>query len=110
MKLGLFGPLACALVLAACGSGEDGSPSSPGGPAPDSTAPGSTAAPLEITSTTWDDGTFTLSDGAPTQDWGVAAAPTTGGPHPVVVLLHGNHPTCPTDTGGGTWPCPAGTE
>jgi dienelactone hydrolase len=72
--------------------------------------PGTTAAPLEITSTTWDEGTFTLSDGAPTQDWGVAAAPTTGGPHPVVVLLHGNHPTCPTDTGGGTWPCPTGTE
>jgi dienelactone hydrolase len=28
----------------------------------------------------------------------------------VAVLIHGNHPTCPTDTGGGTWPCPAGTE
>jgi dienelactone hydrolase len=51
-----------------------------------------------------------LSDGAPSQDWGVAAAPTSGGPHPVVVLLHGNHPTCPTDTGGRTWPCPPGTE
>jgi len=54
--------------------------------------------------------TSALSDGAPTRDWGVVAAPNSGGPYPVAVLLHGNHPTCPTDTGGRAWPCPPGTE
>jgi dienelactone hydrolase len=97
-------------LLVACSTDDDGG----GGSAvtsPDTTADDSTTpTPLEVSTRTWDDGTITLSDGAPTQDWGVVAAPTSGGPHPVAVVLHGNHPTCPTDIGGGTWPCPPGTE
>jgi len=65
---------------------------------------------LEVAEVTWDDGELVLADGAVTRDWGVAAAPVGGGPFPVVVVLHGSHSTCPTDIGGGTWPCPPGTE
>jgi dienelactone hydrolase len=37
---------------------------------------------------------------------GLIAAPETGGPHPVVVIFHGNHPGCPTDEMGvDRWPC-----
>lgn len=69
------------------------------------------AEPLAIESSTWDRGRIELSDGAVTEDWGVVAAPVEGGPYPVVLLLHGAHPTCPADTGvGRTWPCPEGTE
>ena len=78
---------------------------------PNAEADVSPPAPLEIASSTWDSGRIELTDGAPTEDWGVAAAPTSGGPYPVVIVLHGNHPTCPTDIGEGrSWPCPPGTE
>ena len=37
---------------------------------------------------------------------GVIAVPETTGPHPVVVILHGNHPGCPVDDMGvDRWPC-----
>ena len=37
---------------------------------------------------------------------GLIAAPAEGGPHPVVVILHGTHPGCPEDTMGlDRWPC-----
>ncbi|HAJ35206.1 MAG TPA: hypothetical protein DCL15_05890 [Chloroflexi bacterium] len=37
---------------------------------------------------------------------GVIAAPPTGGPHPVVLILHGTHPGCPeTEHGVDRWPC-----
>lgn len=89
---------ALALVAAGCASTGDGGVAS--------SAPAAT-----ITSTSWDRGRITLDDGSVTEDWGVVAAPGAGGPHPVAVLLHGNSPTCPADTGKGrTWPCPAGTE
>lgn len=107
-------------VLAACAAdGRDlsspptGNPSVPGNGVPSpTTAPVkvSSVAPLDASVDPWNEGTIVLSDGAPTQDWGVSAGPTTGGPYPVALLLHGNHPTCPTDTGGGTWPYPTGTE
>jgi dienelactone hydrolase len=100
--------IACLILLASCTSadGDDTTPSSATGPTPP-TAP----AALAIETTTWDHGRMTLRDGAVTEDWGVVAAPTATGPFPVAVVLHGNHPTCPTDTGEGrTWPCPAGTE
>lgn len=43
---------------------------------------------------------------------GVIAAPEgEGGPHPVVVILHGTHPGCPVDEGGvDRWPCDAELE
>jgi dienelactone hydrolase len=105
--------LASAALIAGCtGGSDDDADAGPSSSTPSSTAPASTtSAPrLPIVSSTWDDGIVTLSDGAPTRDWGVVAAPDGAGPYPVVLLLHGNHPTCPTDTGGGTWPCPEGTE
>ncbi|MFO7633202.1 MAG: hypothetical protein R6W76_11710 [Caldilinea sp.] len=37
---------------------------------------------------------------------GVMAAPTEGGPYPVVLILHGTHPGCPETTHGvDGWPC-----
>lgn len=105
--------LASAAFLAGCtgGPGDDTTATSPPSTAASTTLASTTSAPrLPIVSSTWDDGIVTLSDGAPTRDWGVVAAPDGAGPFPVVLLLHGNHPTCPTDTGGGTWPCPEGTE
>ncbi len=37
---------------------------------------------------------------------GVIAAPAEGGPHPVVLILHGTHPGCPeTEHGVDRWPC-----
>ncbi len=37
---------------------------------------------------------------------GVIAAPTDGGPYPVVLILHGTHPGCPeTEHGIDRWPC-----
>ncbi len=114
--LGVLVVCGLAGCLAACSpDGDDAT--GPGVTAAGTTTAGTTTVPgttppelLEVTSATWDEGSFTLSDGAPTHDWGVVAAPAEGGPYPVAVILHGNHPTCPTDTGGGTWPCPAGTE
>jgi len=42
---------------------------------------------------------------------GLIAAPETGGPHPVVVIFHGNHPGCPTDEMGvDRWPCTSEVE
>lgn len=38
---------------------------------------------------------------------GLIAAPEDGGPHPVVVIIHGSHTGCPLDDSGeiDTWPC-----
>ena len=37
---------------------------------------------------------------------GVIAAPVAGGPHPVVLILHGTHPGCPeVEHGVDRWPC-----
>ena len=121
MTRNLLAAIACATVLVGCASGarDEASPSTTwrsNGPTtvptalPTMVSSTTAPAPLQVSSSAWNAGTITLSDGAQTQDWGIAAAPTDGGPFPVVVLLHGNHPTCPTDTGGGTWPCPPGTE
>jgi dienelactone hydrolase len=42
---------------------------------------------------------------------GVIAAPETGGPYPVVLILHGTHPGCPEDAGGvDRWPCDPALE
>lgn len=103
--------LLAASTVVACSS--PGGADRPASSAAATVAQATTAAPtpLEVVSSSWDRGRFTLSDGAESEDWGVTAAPASGGPYPVAVLLHGNHPTCPTDTGEGrTWPCPAGTE
>lgn len=67
--------------------------------------------PLPVESSTWDGGLIELADATPIRDWGVAAAPTTGGPYPVAVLLHGSHFVCREDAQAyGSWPCPDGTE
>jgi dienelactone hydrolase len=60
--------------------------------------------------TSWDLGTVTLADGAPSRLWGVIAAPDEAGPHPVVVVLHGRHPVCSVDSDYGTWPCQEDSE
>lgn len=105
--------LAAVVALAVAGCADDrASTSATSTSAPASTT-SSTAAPVGMTteSSSWDLGRFTLGDGTVSEDWGVVAVPTTGGPYPVAMLLHGSHTTCPTDTGEGrTWPCPAGTE
>lgn len=42
----------------------------------------------------------------PVQLNGVIAAPATGGPYPVVLILHGTHPGCPeVEHGVDRWPC-----
>jgi dienelactone hydrolase len=42
---------------------------------------------------------------------GVIAAPADGGPHPVVLILHGTHPGCPeTEHGVDRWPCDPAVE
>ncbi len=42
---------------------------------------------------------------------GVIAAPATGGPHPVVLILHGTHPGCPEmEHGVDRWPCDPAVE
>jgi dienelactone hydrolase len=42
---------------------------------------------------------------------GVIATPATGGPYPVVLILHGTHPGCPETTHGvDTWPCDPAVE
>ena len=42
---------------------------------------------------------------------GIIAAPEAGGPHPVVVIFHGNHLGCPEDEMGvDRWPCAADVE
>lgn len=42
---------------------------------------------------------------------GVIAAPESGGPYPVVLILHGTHPGCPEDAGGvDRWPCDPAVE
>ena len=42
---------------------------------------------------------------------GVIAAPATGGPYPVVLVLHGTHPGCPeTEHGVDRWPCDPAVE
>ena len=43
---------------------------------------------------------------------GLIAAPTTEGPHPVVIILHGTHPGCPIPDGDmvDRWPCDPATE
>ncbi len=42
---------------------------------------------------------------------GIIAAPEEGGPYPVVVILHGNHPGCPVDEMSvDRWPCAADVE
>ncbi len=58
----------------------------------------------------WDLGTVTLADGAPSRLWGVIAVPEGAGPHPVVLVLHGRHPVCSVDSDYGTWPCQENSE
>jgi hypothetical protein len=42
---------------------------------------------------------------------GVIATPDTGGPYPVVLILHGTHPGCPEDESGvDRWPCDPAVE
>ena len=42
---------------------------------------------------------------------GVIAAPVAGGPHPVVLILHGTHPGCPeVEHGVDRWPCDPDVE
>jgi dienelactone hydrolase len=42
---------------------------------------------------------------------GIIAVPEGGGPHPVVVILHGTHPGCPLDEMGvDRWPCDPAVE
>ncbi len=42
---------------------------------------------------------------------GVIAAPEAGGPHPVVLILHGTHPGCPeVEHGVNRWPCDPAVE
>lgn len=94
-SLRLFVPvlLAAIALLGACGD--------------DSSDDGST---VSGSATSWDLGTVTLADGAPSRLWGVIAAPDGDGPHPVVVVLHGRHPVCSVDSDYGTWPCQEDSE
>jgi len=88
--------LAAVIVLVgACG---DGSPNT-------GTGTGATGS-----ATSWDLGTVTLADGAPSRLWGVLAVPEGAGPHPVVIVLHGRHAVCSVDSDYGTWPCKEGSE
>ena len=42
---------------------------------------------------------------------GVIAVPEAGGPHPVVLILHGTHPGCPeVEHGVDRWPCDPAVE
>jgi dienelactone hydrolase len=121
------------LMVAACSGGATAPDGGPGGSAtPDAPAPGTPTpvlagllpdvAPLDatgapkvlVTTTRYDLGTVTLTDGAPAPMRGVIAVPATASaaaPAPLVVVLHGSHLICRDDPSGyGTWPCPAGTE
>lgn len=99
-----------AALMAGCSSSDTDPGSEPSTPA------ASTPAPEPVPATRYDLGKATID-----QDWfdedsrfrkmpvqlnGVIAAPTSEGPHPVVLILHGTHPGCPEDEGGvDRWPC-----
>ncbi len=69
---------------------------------------------------------YSLGDAGLTQDWfpeesrfrempvrleGLIGVPAAGENHPVVLILHGNHPGCPVDeTGVDRWPCAIESE
>jgi dienelactone hydrolase len=105
-----------ALVLAACGGGSSGSDADGAGPtttAPDDVGVTTTTAPperLDVVTSSWDEGTVTLADGAPSRFWGLVASPDGPGPYPVVLVLHGRHPVCSVDSDYGTWPCMEDSE
>jgi dienelactone hydrolase len=73
-------------------------------------APSAAALPVQVRD--YDLGRVTLPDPSPKGPlplrlWGAIGAPTTPGPHPVVLVLHGRHgDNCPTGRlDAETWPC-----
>lgn len=110
--------LATALLVAGCASTPEGSGS---GPTPPASAPAAPLPTLPVATATYDLGRETLVQPSqpagsrftemPVQLNGVVAAPTEGGPYPVVTILHGTHPGCPVDANGvDSWPCDAADE
>lgn len=66
---------------------------------------------MPIVSTAWDLGVVDVSDALTSSLRGVIAWPDAAGPHPVALVVHGNHTICRDDPKEyGSWPCPEGTE
>lgn len=91
-----------AAALAACSSPAATDDSAPALPDP---------VTLSVETSTWDVGTVSLEEGVTSSLRGVMARPDAPGPHPVALVVHGNHMVCRDDPSEyGSWPCPEGTE
>ena len=116
-------------------TGSPGTGATPGGsPAPASTAPNATATPssghasgptlgsdpaapgpYKYTTAVYDFGTEAIPlaniGGVRGEVQGKIYLPSSGGPHPLVLFMHGRHSTCyntTTDAAANIWPCPSG--
>jgi hypothetical protein len=109
---GLAARSASTPATAASGSaGQTGHAAVPSVPGTDPAAPG----PYQYTTAVYDFGTQAISlaniGGVRGEVQGKIYLPAGGGPHPLVLFMHGRHATCydlTTSAAANIWPCPAG--